>query len=146
MPVLTVIHVASINLVNFLTVALCLLVADGLGAVSGWSRTTCSGTGGTGVELTNGSVANSAPEACAAGGLHAPLPARRQKSYDELDPTAMACARTQKGNQLGQIQVWKMFLKFCLKVLYRVTCIIVDNFQTQMKTLYHSIGMINEIM
>jgi len=72
---------------------------------SGWSdRTTCSGTGGTSSEPTNGTTAGSAPEACAAGGLHAPAPARRQKSYDELDPSAMASARTPKGNQLGQIQ------------------------------------------
>ena len=85
------------------------LVVDGLmtpSVTSGWSsRTTCSGTGGTSTEPTNGTAAGSAAEACAAGGLHAPAPARRQKSYDELDPTAMASARTQKGSQLGHIQV-----------------------------------------
>jgi len=84
---------------------------DGLSGASvtaGWSgRTTCSGTGGTSSEPTNGTAAGSAPEACAAGGLHAPAPARRQKSYDELDPAAMATARTPKGSQLGQIQVRK---------------------------------------
>lgn len=89
---------------------LCLLVADGLSGASvtaGWSgRTTCSGTGGSSSESTNGTAAGSAAEACAAGGLHAPAPARRQKSYDELDPSVMASARMQKGNQLGQIQVW----------------------------------------
>ena len=86
------------------------MLADGLNATSvtaGWSgRTTCSGTGGTSTEPTNGTAAGNAPEACATGGLHAPAQARRQKSYDELDPAAMASARTQKGNQLGQIQVW----------------------------------------
>jgi len=87
----------------------CVVVADGLSGSSvtaGWSsRTTCSGTGGTSSDPNNGTAASSAPEACATGGLHAPAPARRQKSYDELDPTAMASARAPKGNQLGQIQV-----------------------------------------
>ena len=89
---------------------MCSLVVDGLNAssvTSGWSgRTTCSGTASTSAEPSNGTAAGTAaPEACAAGGLHAPAPARRQKSYDELDPSAMSSARAQKGNQLGQIQV-----------------------------------------
>jgi len=94
----------------------CVPVSDGLsaaGVTAGWSgRTTCSGTGGTSTEPTNGTAAGSAPEACAAGGLHAPATARRQKSYDELDPTAMASARAQKGNQLGQIQQVRSSLTF----------------------------------
>jgi len=82
------------------------LVVDASGVTGGWpGRTTCSGTGGSSSDPTNGTAAGSAAEACAAGGLHAPVPARRQKSYDELDPSSMASTCAQKGNQLGQIQV-----------------------------------------
>ena len=105
--------------------SVCAVSADGLGSASvtsGWSsRTTCSGTGGTNAEPTNGTTAGSAPEACATGGLHAPTPARRQKSYDELDPSAMASARTTKGSQLGQMQArigHRPFQVFCENLVY----------------------------
>lgn len=72
----------------------------GTGVAAGSACTAASG-GASGVQAA-ALVPQQLTQGCPQGG---PCPTRRQKSWDALDPSAMAQARLMKASHLTQVQV-----------------------------------------
>lgn len=81
-----------------------LSTGHGTGSISPtWSSAGTAAAAGAGMAEGTGTGGLSPQGVCSAGGP--PVPARRQKSCDALDASALAQARIQKNSQLTQLQV-----------------------------------------